>query len=71
MSDIVVKSGDNSETLKQKAEATVGGSVSITERAGGDRVVHLSQEQSKKLNKMSLEDRSAAFGGSVKQLLND
>lgn len=71
MSDIVVKSGDSADVLKQKAESAVGGQVSITERAGGERVVHMDAAQAKRLNRMSLEDRRAALGGSVRQILND
>lgn len=70
MSDFVVKSSDNAETLKKKAETVVGGPVSITERAGGERVVHLNQDQTSRVNRMSVEDRRSAFGGDVRQILN-
>ena len=71
MNDIIVRSGDSAESLKRKAEGVVGGQVQITERAGGEKVVHMSQDQSKVFNRMSLEDRRAALGGSVRQNLND
>lgn len=71
MSYVAVRSKDDDETLKNKVEKAVGGTVSITERAGGERVVNLSGDQLKKLNAMPLEDRKTALGGSVRQNLND
>lgn len=71
MTDIVVKSKDSDDELKKKAEKALGGDVRLTEQSGGGRRLQLSRDQADRLNRMSVEDRRAALGGDVKQMLND
>jgi hypothetical protein len=72
MGDIIVqKSGQSSEELRRNAQQKLGsGDVSVTEQQGGNRVVHLSGEQTQALQKMQPTERDATFGGKVRQQLN-
>jgi hypothetical protein len=70
MGDVIVQGSGSSEELRRKAQQAFGGEVSITERQGGERVVHLDSDQTQKLQRMRPHERNAALGGRVRQQLN-
>jgi hypothetical protein len=70
MAKLIVNSGETDQQIRQRAQNALGGDVQITEQRGGERVVHLSGDQSRKFNRMKPDVREEAFGGRVRQQLD-
>ena len=71
MAKLIIDSGESDQQIRQRTQAALGGGdVSITEQRGGERVVQLSGDQSRKFNRMKPDVREEAFGGKVRQQLD-